>query len=131
MEAALIAKLLASAGITALVGQRINWGRRNQAEALPAIVLHRIDGAPDYHLTGASGIVESRVQVDCWGASYGSAKAVTRAVEAVVSAAHFTQGAVRFDAILIVDERDSTFDENNTPLYRTSLDLTVFHASAS
>lgn len=131
MEAALVAKLLASAGITTLVGQRINWSRRPQGSGLPAIVLHRIDGAPDYHLTGASGIVASRVQVDCWGASYGSAKSVARAVEAVVSAARFTQGAVRFDAILIIDERDSSFDENNTPLYRTSLDLAVFHASAS
>jgi len=129
MEAALIAKLLATAGITALVGQRISWSRRPQGEALPAIVLHRIDGAPDYHLTGASGIVESRVQVDCWGASYGSAKAVARAVEAAVSGQRFTQGAIRFDAILILDERDSTFDET-TPLFRTSLDLGVFHASA-
>lgn len=130
MEAALIAQLLATTGITALVGNRINWARRPQGSALPAIVLHRIDGSPDYHLTGSSGLVESRVQVDCWGLSYGSAKAVARAVEAAVSAARFTRGAIRFDAILIVDERDTTFDEGNVPIFRTSLDLQVHHASA-
>lgn len=130
MEAALIARLLGAAGVTALVGQRINWSRRVQGEALPAIVLHRIDGGRDYHTQGPSGLIESRVQVDCWGKSYGSAKAVARQVEAAVSGARFIQGAIRFDAILIVDERDDSFDET-TPIFRTSLDLAVHHASAS
>jgi hypothetical protein len=130
MEAALIAKLLATAGITALVSTRINWSRRPQGAALPAIVLHRIDGTPDVHHAGASGLVVSRVQVDCWGASYGSAKAVARAVETAITAQTFTQGATRFDVILIDSERDDSTDET-TPLFRTSLDLMVHHANAS
>jgi hypothetical protein len=130
MEAALIAKLLATAGITALVSTRINWSRRPQGAALPAIVLHRIDGTPDVHHAGASGLVVSRVQVDCWAASYGSAKAVARAVETAITAQTFTQGATRFDVILIDSERDDSTDET-TPLFRTSLDLMVHHASAS
>lgn len=130
MEAALLAKLLASAGVTALVSTRINWSRRPQGEALPAIVLHRIDGQPDYHHAGRSGLVQSRVQVDIWAASYGSAKAIARAVETAITAQTFTQGATRFDVILIADERDSTFDET-TPLFRTSLDLIVQSANAS
>lgn len=130
MEAALLAKLLATAGVTALVSTRINWSRRPQGEALPAIVLHRIDGAPDVHHGGASGLVVSRVQVDCWAESYGSAKAIARAVETAITAQTFTQGATRFDVILIADERDSTFDET-TPLFRTSLDLIVQSANAS
>jgi hypothetical protein len=130
MEAALIAKLLATAGVAALVSTRINWGRRVQGAALPAIVLHRVSGAPDVHHAGASGLVVSRVQVDCWGASYGSAKAVARAVETAITAQTFTQGAVRFDVILIDSERDDSTDET-TPLFRTSLDLMVHHANAS
>lgn len=130
MEPALIARLLATAGLTALVSTRINWARRPQGEALPAVVLHRIDGGVDYHTEGPSGLVESRVQVDCWAASYGSAKAVARQVEAAVSGARFTSGAIRFDGIFIIDERDTTFDET-TPIFRTSLDLAVHHASAS
>jgi hypothetical protein len=130
MEAALLAKLLATAGVTALVGQRINWSRRVQAEPLPAIVLHVIDRIPDVHHGGRSGILESRVQCDCWASSFGSAKAVARAVETAITAQTFTQGAVRFDVILIADERDSTFDET-TPLFRTSLDLMIWSANAS
>jgi hypothetical protein len=130
MEAALIAKLLAATGITALVSTRINWSRRVQGAALPAIVLQRISGTPDVHHAGASGLVVSRVQVDCWAASYGSAKAVARAVETAITAQTFTQGATRFDVILIDSERDDSTDET-TPLFRTSLDLMVHHASAS
>lgn len=130
MEAALIAKLLAATGVTALVSTRINWSRRPQGSALPAIVLHRIDGTPDVHHAGASGLVVSRVQVDCWAASYGSAKAVARAVETAITAQTFTQGAIRFDVILIDSERDDSTDET-TPLFRTSLDLMVHHANAS
>lgn len=130
MEAALIAKLLATAGVTALVSTRINWSRRTQGAALPAIVLHRVSGLPDVHHAGASGLVVSRVQVDCWGETYGSAKAAARAVETAVTAQTFTQGAVRFDVILIDSERDDSTDET-TPIFRTSLDLMVHHANAS
>jgi len=89
-----------------------------------------VSGTPDVHHAGASGLVVSRVQVDCWGASYGSAKAVARAVEAAITAQTFTQGATRFDVILIDSERDDSTDET-TPLFRTSLDLMVHSANAS
>lgn len=130
MESSLIAKLLATAGVTALVSTRINWSRRPQGSALPAIVLQRVSGTPDVHHAGASGLVVSRVQVDCWAPSYGSAKAVARAVETAITAQTFTQGATRFDVILIDSERDDSTDET-TPLFRTSLDLMVHHANAS
>lgn len=130
MEPALLAKLLASSGVTALVGARINWARRPQGEPLPAIVLHRIDGTPDVHHGGPSGLIESRVQVDCWAGSYKAAKQTARAVEAAVTAQRFNQASVRFDVVLLVDERDSSFDEAPDTLFRTSLDFMVRTASA-
>lgn len=131
MEADLIAKLLASSGVTALVSTRINWSRRPQGSALPAIVLHVIDGEPDVTHGGRSGLRMNRVQADIWASSYGSAKAVARALEDAITAQTFTQGATRFDAILIDSERDDTSDESGTPLFRTSLDLMIQSANAS
>lgn len=131
MEEALVAYLLAQAGPSAMVSDRITWARRGQGKPLPAVVLYRIDGAPDYHLGGASGLVSSRVQVDCWANTFGDAKRTARAVAIAVSGMRFNQGAIRFDALLIIDERDSSEDLNGTPLFRTSLDLAVHHASAS
>lgn len=130
MEVALVAHLLEQAGITAVTGQAITWGRRDQAGSLPALVLHRIDGERDYHLGGPSGLTASRVQADGWGRSYAEAKSVAIALAAAVSGTRFTRGAVRFDAILIVDERDTNFDEAGEALFRTSLDLMVHHATA-
>ena len=69
--------------------------------------------------------------MDCWGDDYVAAKDLARAVETALSGQAFVQGAIRFDVILIVDERDSTFDEAPDTLFRTSLDLMVHHASAS
>ena len=130
MEASLVAYLLAQTSLTDLSGQRITWARRDQGGALPCIVLHRIDGLRDYHHAGASGLITSRVQVDCWAATFGAAKGLARAQEAVVSGGRFTQGAIRFDAILIADERDDSDDLNGTPIFRTSLDLMIHHSAA-
>lgn len=131
METALVAQLLADAGVRVAAGDRVHWLRRPQGGRLPAAVLHRIDGARDYHMTAASGLVVSRVQVDCWGVSYGAAKALARAVEAALSGRAFTRDAVRVDLITVESERDSTFDEPPETLFRTALDLMVHHAAAS
>lgn len=131
MEAALIAKLLASAGITALVGQRINWKVRPQGQPLPALVLHKPSGFPDYQLSGTEGLWQSRVQVDSWGLSYGAAKAAADAVLATLSGQRFTHAGVRFAGVLMVDERDDTFSAETGTLFRYSRDYQVHHAAAS
>lgn len=131
MEPALTAQLLAATGLTAVVGQRITWGRRDQGGALPAIVLHRVDGGRDYHMAGASGLVESRVQADCWGATKKTASQAAAALEAAVSGARFNRAGIRFDLIMIADERSDTFDEAGSALFRTSLDLIIHHALAA
>lgn len=131
MEAALTAYLLSQTALMTSIGNRLTWGRREQGKPLPAIVLHRVDGVPDYHATAASGLVESRIQADCWSGSLEEAQAVASALEAVTSGQRFVQANVRFDAILIADQRQDTFDETGGALYRVSLDLSVHHARAA
>lgn len=80
MEEALIARLLATTGVTALVSTRIYWVERPQAKALPSITLQVISPGRSYTFGGADGTADPRVQVDCWGRSYSEAKAVSRAV---------------------------------------------------
>lgn len=128
MEEQLIQRLLASAGVTALVEQRVWPGRRTQGSALPSVVTHRIDGGREYHLKGDSGLSVARMQIDCWGDSYASAKRTARAVIAAMSAARWSAGGVRFDGVFIEDESDDTFDEGEETLFRTRLDLMVHHA---
>lgn len=130
MEAALINRLLADAGVGAVVARRVTPVRRDQGGLLPALVLHRVGGSHDYHLGGASGLVASRVQIDCWGSTYASAKAAAAATKAALNGARWVANPVRVDAVLIEGERDDTFDEGGKALYRTSLDFMVHHAIA-
>lgn len=131
MEEALRAHLLATAAVTALVpAERIVWNQRI-GPALPAISLHRITGRPDYHLQGPSGLVDSLVQVDCWGASFASVTAVARAVQAALSA--HAGGVI---SRCFIENLRSSFEKGDgatgastpTDFHRSSLDVRVWHS---
>ena len=132
MEEALIGYLIASVSLAALVGSgpqsRIHWVRSPQGTASPRVVLYKISGLRDMALGGPTGFVSSRVQIDCIGPSYGSAKTVARAVEARLSGYSGTTGNVQFEAIFLVGERDDFVDaETPDKLFRTSLDFNIWH----
>jgi hypothetical protein len=128
MEEALVAYMLAGTSLAALVGSRINWVRSPQGSASPRIVLYRISGLRDMSLKGPTGFVSSRVQCDCLGLTYSSAKATARALEARISGYSGTTGGIRFEGIFLTAERDD-FSDADTPdkLFRTSLDFNVWH----
>lgn len=79
MEEEFRAILLASGGLSALVGDRINWGVHPQGQAFPAIVLNLVSGFEGIHMNG-TGPFEGRVQVDCDAETYADAKRISRAV---------------------------------------------------
>ena len=130
MEEAFTAYLLGSTGLVALVVDRITWATRPQASALPAIVLHKISGAPEYADEGEVGLLSARIQVDCWGATYAAAKAVAREVMARLSAAGaaFNEGNFEFQASFNEDEQDS-FERGagGEDLYRSRLDFIIWY----
>ena len=128
MEESLIALLLASTGVSDLVSARVNWNRIAPPAGSPYVILRRISGVRYYKMSGTTGLVESRVQVDCYGSTYASAKAVARAVEAVLSGYSGTQGATTFDGIFLIAERD-LIDDDESPadLHGVSLDFMVWH----
>lgn len=133
MEEALTNLLLADTGVTALVGNRVTWLARGQASALPAIVLSRVTGLPDYTMAGPSGLVMSRVQVDCWGLSYAAAKTAARAVKAALSGLGGEHGGITFGGMFVEGERDDFDSGSNVQTgaaeryYRTSLDFIIWH----
>lgn len=131
MEEALRSVMLEAADIAALVATRVHWVRSPQGSASPRIVLYRISGLRDMTMRGPSGLVASRVQVDCIGTSYGSAKAVARAVEARLSGFSGWSSGIRFDGCFLIGERDD-FEDADTPdkLFRTSLDFNIWHKDA-
>ncbi len=128
MEEMLITKLLATSGLTSLVGDRISWGSREQAAALPAVTLNTISGGPLYSDEGEVGLDDVRVQIDCWASTVTAAKAVGRAVRAAISGFHddFFR-YITLDAIR--DMRESGANQTDYE-YRVSMDFIILSRSA-
>lgn len=81
LETAIKAHLATYAELTALVGTRIHPGSLPQNSPLPALVYSKVSGVPEYAHDGANGAVESRIQISCLGADYGTTKNVSKAVK--------------------------------------------------
>lgn len=130
MEEALVAMLLADAGVAAVLGARVNWGRRPQgAGNQPYCVLQVISQVPDYTYQGSAGRGQARVQADVYALSYELAKQAARALKARLSGFRGTRSGVAFDGIFIDDERDLPEADPGevTNLFRTSIDFIIHH----
>ena len=130
MEETLVALMLADAAVTVEVGQNITWNTRPQASGLPAIVLHRVGGRRDTTMGGASGLVESRVQADIYGATFLATKQAARAVVALLNGVRLDGAATPIVGVFLDAVRDSFEGEEPQPVHRTSLDFRVWHHEA-
>lgn len=121
MEGDFLALLRADANVTALAGNRINFGEHPQGEPHPAIVLQTISSETDMHMNGSGGLETARVQVDCIADTYRDAKYLARAVN---DAIHFYRGGGFFliNQIAARDSRETGSNEAER-LFRTSLDF--------
>lgn len=114
--------------LTALVGERVTWGRREQADALPAVTLNKISGGPDYADDGETGLDEIRVQIDCWALTNTTVQAVSRAVRDLISA--HTDDTFRHIALDAVRDLSEGGANQTDYEYRVSMDFIILHGSA-
>lgn len=121
MEEELIALLLASSGVTALCGNRIDFGGNPQGTPDPRIVLWTIGDAEDHNLEGPDGHSVGRIQADCYGGTYLAAKQLSRAVRVALDG--YTGGGLQ--GVFLAGTRDTREGGTNEPYrpYRTSLDF--------
>lgn len=133
MEEALRGKLLATAALTALVDRRIDWGVRPTGADLPSVSLFEVTGVPRMTMSAPSGWTRSRVQIDAWGRTYKAARDVVDTIGAPQVGAlvglRDTVSGVRLRTFIIGRRTDSDTDDHG-PLYRTALDVLVWHAPA-
>jgi hypothetical protein len=117
---ALLTELLAPLA----AGKRF-WLRAPQGVKPPYVVMQRITGLRDNHFQGASGLVESRVQIDLYGKTYEDATTMARSLVSLLSGRRV--GIIQ--AIFINSERDlpaaDAGDVSN--LFRKSIDIIVHH----
>jgi len=129
MQGALRARLLAASTVTALVGQRVSWLDRPQGSALPSVTLQTISDGRPQHFGGLQDLRPTRVQIDVWAATYASSRAVAEAVIAAILPAETING-VRFSRSFIDSLNDLSERLGETSIYRTSIDVIVWHSLA-
>ncbi|RJP54169.1 MAG: DUF3168 domain-containing protein [Anaerolineaceae bacterium] len=84
---ALRALMLADADVsTAVGGSRIYPDILPQGVTLPSVVTNLITELTDYHMQGASGLAQVRIQVDCWALTQDIAVDLANKVKDVLSA---------------------------------------------
>ena len=133
MEESLVDLLKAHTALTSLVGSnpaRIYWMRAPQGIARPYLVMQIVSSIPDVTHGGPSGLIGSRVQIDCYGDTYASTKTTARAVTGRLSGFRGFRLNTTFDGIFKDAERDE-YEESAAPdkAFRVSMDFLVWHKS--
>ena len=129
-QGAMLARLRAAAGVTALVGARTYWEQAPQNTARPYVTLLdvtqlRPQTLKDWDLEAA------RVQVDVWANTYAEKQTVMEAVLAalvpgITANGHkFQRADIALGPRDIAGERDGT-----TPVFRKTADLIIHHKPA-
>lgn len=136
MEEAVIHTLLRADAVAALVGRRVRPGQRLQGDPLPSIVFTRVGGADDLTTEGPSGTTDSRIQIDCYGASAAEARTVAKAVRAHLRGFQDTvtveEVAHEIQLIELINYRDGPAEgEDPDKVYRHIQEHTVWAVEPS
>lgn len=137
--AALIALTLDGEGVTALVGEQVDWTVRPAIRDLPGLVFETITDDRTDHFSGAQGLRMTRVQADAYSAV--SAQEATAVAEALiawlrpdpgtlgsdVTGARVKDG-IRFDRMGAEGPVDSGDQLDTVYVHRARVDLLVWHA---
>lgn len=136
IEEGLRAYLLADATVSGLIGTRFTPLAEAQRQARPYAVYQRISTEIIRSLKANSGLRWARVQVDCYGDTYASAKAVAHAISERIDSdiTPGTFGTYCVPSCRILDEWDGYEEperDGERGIYRTSLDVKVWFEEQS
>jgi hypothetical protein len=126
-QGAMLARLRAAAGVTALVSTRSYWEQAPQNTVRPYVTLLDVTQFRGQTLTDWD-LEAARVQIDVWADTYTSKNNIMEAVLAALVPGGTNNGHIfqRADIDLgprdIAGERDGT-----TPVFRKTADLIVHH----
>lgn len=110
-------------------GTRVYWSMVPQGTALPYIRMQTVSDPRPEHLQGYDTARVTRVQVDCFAATYAAARGLAESVIAAV-AQPSTSGGVRFGRVKAEGPRDLGEDTANGFIHRASMDLLIEHSLA-
>lgn len=113
-----------TSAVSTLVSARIYPLRLPQDPTYPAITYRRISGVRINNLLAASGRAHPRFQIDCWGSTITSARAVATAVR---QALNCYRGLMDDVTASVHIENEIDLDEDDAKVYRVSQDYFISH----
>lgn len=118
------------ARIVAAGVSEVHWTRVPQGKALPYVRLQIVSDPRPQHLEGYDGSRTSRIQVDCFAASWGQSHDIAETIIAAV-AQPATVGGIKFGRTKAEGPRDLGEDVQGVGfVHRLSMDLLAEHSLA-
>jgi len=98
IESALRAIIIADNGVKA-VTTRCYYNYIPQSPTYPLIVIQRVTGSRVHHLSGPSGAVRPRFQIEAWAETYSAAKGLANLIRAALDGNEYTKDGVTFSCL--------------------------------
>jgi hypothetical protein len=128
IESNLYSFLSGKAAVTALVSTRIYPLKLPQGYSLPAISYQRVSSPRLYALSGTTGRLRARIQLDCWADTYSAVKGLADAVRGELNGHTGTFGSSTVDSLTLDAERDGF--EEDTEVFRVLQEYIISHTEA-
>lgn len=116
--------------LAALVADKIDWDTTPQGIATPAVVMFVVSGVVDYTMSGASGYVMTRVQIDSRGKTAVQARAVANAVATKLSGFRGAFAGISFQGCFAQSPRTRHDKDGAKEWFTDSRDYTIHWAPA-
>jgi hypothetical protein len=104
-----VARLNATAPLTAIVGSNIYWSDASQQMVYPCVVCSVVRRPFDHNLAGASGQSTAEFAFTALALTESQAVAISKTVKATLDTFQGLQSGVYFQRTFITDESDMTF----------------------
>lgn len=131
IETGIYQRLTNDSSVSALVSTRVYPVLLPQGCDVPAIRYTNISRPPVNHKKGASGLTQSRIQVDCYDKTYEGAKTLGKAVRLAMIKEGGTWGGCPVSVCRNVDHTDETEEidvQGNIKIYfNASMDFLIWH----
>ncbi|MDD4986620.1 MAG: DUF3168 domain-containing protein [Dehalococcoidales bacterium] len=128
IEQALTTELIATTGITSLVGKRIYYLQAPQNVTKPYIVIEKLDSPEISTHDGPSGLASPRFSFSAYAATYSEAKTISAALKTALDGYNSTMGGTGGLAIDI-PQRDDEWDNYDVELklYEVISEYTIWY----
>jgi hypothetical protein len=126
VEQMLVKQLQATAGVTALVGERIYPGTAPQGTTADYITYELLTRHPFQAHDGSGGLYRARMSFLCHSATYANAKAAVAAVTVVLDGFKGTMQGMAVGSCLQDMEADAGFDDE-LRMHVVVVDFTVLY----